>query len=134
MINSNQIITLPFHDICPADSNITLVSRKLSFPFKTRRIVASFALNTNCLLELRYVIGQGDAAPTATQPDGVDLLSLFGHVGYLTGDDSDFSIEHQFSVDTFPNYLKIYAINNDAFQHTILSFVEIEVLPFKGRE
>jgi len=131
MIEPGQIITIPFKGTCPANSNITLVSRKLSFPFLTRKITASFALNTNCLMELRYFIGSGSEAPTLNEPDGVDLLSLFGQVGYLTGDDSDFSIEHQFSVDTFPNFLKIYAVNSDAFEHTILSFIEIEVVEFK---
>ena len=82
-------------------------------------------------MELYYFISSGPEAPTSNEPDGVDLLSLFGQVGYLTGDDSDFSIEHQFSVDTFPNYLKIYAVNSDAFEHTILSSIEIEVMEFK---
>lgn len=131
MITHNQIITIPFHDICPANSNLTLVSKKISFPFSTRKIVASFALNTNCLLSLYYFISGGPEAPTSVPPDGVDLLSLFGNVGYLTGDDSDFSIDHEFIMDTFPNYLKIYAINSDGFDHTILSSIEIEVLPFK---
>jgi len=131
MISSNQIITVPFHSTVAANSNKTLVSRKLSFPFMTRKIIASFMLNTNNLLTLQYFISGSDAAPTTSPPDGVNLLSLFGHVGYITGDDSDFTLEHEFEIDTYPSYLKIYAVNSDAFEHTILSFVEIEVMEFK---
>jgi len=131
MISSNQIITVPFHSTVAANSNKTLVSRKLSFPFMTRNIIASFMLNTNNLLALHYFISGTDSAPTSEPPDGVNLLSLFGQVGYLVGDDSDFRINHEFSYDTFPSYLKIYAVNSDAFEHTILSFIEIEVMEFK---
>ena len=119
--------TIVFFDTVSANSRKTLVSQRISTPYRIRRIVASFALNTNRTLKLTFHVSQDDNAPTSSKPTDFSLLSEYGHVDYLAGDDEQKNVNNDFIVNYSGSYIKVHANNTDGFEHTIDCFVEIEI-------
>ncbi|MBA7551369.1 hypothetical protein ES705_43909 [subsurface metagenome] len=119
-------VTLPFAGSVAAGGELTLVSQRLNFTYTIQTLIASFALGTNRTLQLRYFLSYEDSAPAAGQPTGEDLLSIYGQVPYLVGDDERKDFPHEIQVRRAGTYLKIYGYNSDAFPHTIDAQIVID--------
>lgn len=119
-------VTLPFFGSVPAGGELTLVSQRLNFSYTIRTLIASFALGTDRTLQLRYFLSYEDSAPATGRPTGEDLLSIYGQVPYLVGDDERKEFPHEIPVPRAGSHLKIYGINSDAFAHTLDAQVVIE--------
>lgn len=119
-------ITVSFFGTCPASAETTLVSKQISTPYIVREISASFALNTNRLLQLEFFVSQDKDAPTSGKPNGMNILQEYGQVSYLTGDDEQKTIRCAAITAEAPSWLKVYANNTDTFDHTVDSQITIE--------
>jgi hypothetical protein len=118
---------ISFYGDCPAGTNITLVSERISNPFILDSISAHFPLNLAWTMHLKFFISPDPSAPTTEEPTGFNILAEYGQVDYLTGDDdSKFILTNAIS-PTSPTWLKIYAINSDAFDHTIDAQMKITI-------
>ncbi|MBA7482491.1 hypothetical protein ES707_17982 [subsurface metagenome] len=106
-----------------------MVSQRLNFPYTIQTLIASFALGTNRTLQLRYFLSYDDSAPAAGRPVGEDLLSIYGQVPYLVGDDERKEFPHEIQVLRAGTYLKIYGNNTDPFIHTIDAQIIIDTQP-----
>jgi len=126
MTNTTQ--TISFFGTVPANSNLTLVSKRITLPFRTKRIRASFAPGVQRLMKLYYFISQDPSAPTNEEPKGFNILSSLGQVNYLTGDDEFKDLAHEVENKESGAYIKIYAINSDSYDHTIDSQITIEFI------
>lgn len=120
--------TISFFGTVNASSNKTLVSQRISQKFKTKIIRASFAPGVERLMTLKYFISFDDSEPTTEEPQGTNLLKQIGQVPYITGDDEFKELPHETVTDTRNAYLKVYAENSDAFEHTIDTQITIEFL------
>lgn len=120
--------TLIFSGTCLANGELTLCSKRINFPFKTKKFVASFALGTDRTLQLRYFLSPDASEPTSGYPTGINILGLFGEDPYLIGDDEAKAIEHETVIDQVGYYIKVHAKNTDSFDHTVDAFVIIESL------
>ena len=129
--NLLQTITVPFKGTCLANSTVILVSERLTFPYRTERIISSFALNTNHTLHLIPYLSWDPSTPSTGLPSGSSLFSPYGQVEYLSGDDEHEEHIHQTLVKRFGSYLKIYANNIDSFDHTIDVQIQITVIEEK---
>ena len=125
---SNQLQTISFFGTVGAGVNLTLVSQRISLPFKTKKIRASFAPGVNRLMRLYFFISLDPTAPTLTPPQGVDILKSIGQVTYLTGDEEFKEIPHEVLYSSRGGYIKVYAVNSDVFEHTIDCQVTIEYI------
>lgn len=129
-----RLTTIAFHDTVDPLSKKTLVSKRITERFTVKRIRASFALNTNRTLKLRFFISYDRTAPTTKQPSGTNILTQLGQVDYIVGDGDvkDFPIE----IKEFRRgaYIKVYAENEDAYPHTIDVLITIEMLSGKPVE
>lgn len=121
-------VTISFFSSVIANKNKTLVSKHIDVPFRLRRIRASFAPGTNRLLLLRYFISPDKEAPTTLPINGFNPLGQIGQVDYLTGDDEYKDLPHQVDYLVKSGWVKVYAENQDAFQHTIDTQIVIELL------
>jgi len=121
-------VTIPFKGTCSANSELTLVSERLNFPYRTKKIIASFALNTNHTLQIVPILSYDPSAPASGRPIGQSLFSPYGQVDYLSGDDEHEEHIHEIYVTSIGSYLKIYANNFDVFDHTVDAQIHIEVL------
>ena len=119
-------VTLPFFGSVAAGGELTLVSQRLNFTYTIRSLIASFALGADRTLQLRYYLSYEDSAPTAGRPTGEDLLSIYGQVPYLVGDDERKEFPHEIQVPRAGSYIKVYGSNSDAFEHTLDAQVVIE--------
>lgn len=119
-------VTLPFFGSVAAGGELTLVSERLNFPYTIRRIISSFALGTNRTLQLRFFLSRDNTAPATGKPTGEDLLSIYGQVPYLVGDDEHKEFPHEIEVRRAGSYLKVYGSNSDSFAHTIDAQIVIE--------
>ena len=123
-----RLQTIAFFGAVTANTNKTLVSHRIDVPFKIKEIACSFAPGVNKLMNLEFYISPDDSEPTAKPLTGLNILASLGHVGYLTGDDE----RKEMKVETIPSnagqYLKVYANNNDAYDHTIDAQVTIELI------
>lgn len=120
--------TMIFSGNCSANGELTLASKRINFPFRTKKFVASFALGTNRTLQLRYFLSPDASEPTFGLPTGINILGLFGEDPYLIGDDEAKAIEHESEIKQRGYYIKVYAKNTDNFDHTVDAFVVIESL------
>lgn len=119
-------LTLPFNGSVPAGGELTLCSKRLTFPYTISQIIASFALGTNRTLQLRFFMSLDPECPATGRPTGLDLLSVYGEDAYLTGDDDQKSFPHEIEVRESGSYIKVYGNNTDTFPHTIDAQVVIE--------
>lgn len=125
----NQQQTISFFGTVGAGLNLTLVSQRISLPFRTKKIRASFAPGVNRLMRLYFFISLDPEAPTLTPPQGVDILKAIGQVTYITGDEEFKEVPHEVLNISRGAYIKVYAVNADAFEHTIDCQVTIEFIP-----
>ena len=123
-----QTVTVPFTGTCLSNDELTLVSKRLNFPYRTNKVVAAFALNTAHTLQLIPFISFDPSAPAAGRPSGQPLFSPYGQVEYLSGDDEHEEHVHQILVKRSGSYLKIYANNTDSFDHTVDAQIHITVI------
>lgn len=123
--------TIIFHGTCPASSNLTLCSNRISRPFKLLSINASFALNTNRLLKLYFYASFDPSTPSDSHPLGTNVLSEHSPTPYLVGDDDRKVLSHSWLVPESGSYLKVFAVNSDTFPHAIDAQCEIEELTSK---
>lgn len=120
--------TISFAGTCSANSEQTLVSPQISTPYMVRDITASFALNTNRLLQLDFYISPDPSDPSSGRPSGVSLMREYGQVEYIVGDNEQKFIKHETMMATHPSWLKVYANNTDFYDHTIDVIMTIEIL------
>ncbi|MCK9599471.1 MAG: hypothetical protein M0R06_10550 [Sphaerochaeta sp.] len=119
--------TVTFFGSCAANSSLVLSSSRISSPFTVRTIKASFALNTNRLLQLKFFISPDPSCPTTGEPTGFNILEEYGQVSYIVGDDEQKVLDHNAESQTFPKWLKVYAVNSDGFEHTVDVQITIEL-------
>ena len=120
--------TIIFSGTCAANSELTLVSKRIEFPFNLIKFVPSFALGTNKTLQLKLYISKDKVAPTTGTPSGINILGLFGEDPYVIGDDEQKSLDLMIEYKDSGYYIKVYANNTDNFGHTVDTFVIIESL------
>lgn len=128
MYKPPKIQTITFFGRVSASSKLTLLSKKITAPYKIKRIRAGFPSGTNRLNLLRYYITQSTDAPTANPPIGTNILLSIGQVDYVTGDDNIVDFEHEIINAEANTYVAVYAENQDVFEHTIETQVTIEFL------
>lgn len=114
-----DILTLPFNGSVERNASVVLVSQRVTFPFNIERIRVHFSLNTNKTVQIRCFVSPDSEAPVSGPPSGTNPLSPLGQVDYLVGDDETVELPYRALVDTGGYYLKIYAVNNDSYDHTV---------------
>ena len=125
--NLLQNITIPFHGLCLANSELTLVSQRLNFRYITKKIIVFFALNCNNTLEIIPFLIFDPTYTCDGKPTGTSLFSPYGQVDHLSGDDEHEEHIHETIINQLGTYLKIYANNIDAFDHTVVAQIQIQV-------
>ncbi len=110
---------VPFHGTCAAGSSVVLVSPRITTPFMLKNIAARFAQGCNNTLALRFFVGNDGDAPATGPPNGSSILKDYGQVDYIVGNDDSKNMEHDLEVHESGSYLKVYALNTDAFDHTV---------------
>ena len=123
-----RLSTISFFDTVVANSNKTLVSKRITQKFTIKRIRASFALNTNRTLKLRFFISATTEAPTTKEPEGLNVLKQLGQVDFIVGDDEVKEFPIEIREFTKGARIKIYAENTDSFKHTIDAQITIQLI------
>jgi len=114
-----KILTCSFFGTAAAGSEQILVSKRIGYPFKTSIIVCSFPTGTNRLLNLQFFVSPDSTDPLAGRCSGSNILESLGNVDYITGDSEQKTFSHEIVYTETPNWLKIRAVNNDFFDHTV---------------
>ncbi len=120
--------TVSFYGVCAATATLTLVSRRINQEYKIKEIAASFAPGADNLMTLRFFLAIDDQAPAAGAPSGVSMLQEHGQVDYVTGDDHVKKMKHEIVVKDRGSYLKVYAANADAFEHSVDVQITIDIV------
>lgn len=120
--------TVSFNGTCTAGASKVLVSKHIGHPYKVTRIRARFAQGCNNTLKLAFYMSPDNDAPAAAAPNGMSMLQGYGQVDYVVGNDDTKDMPHTLTVRESGTYLKVYAQNSDAFDHTIDSQITIEEL------
>lgn len=118
--------TVSFYGSCDARSSLVLVSPRITRPYHVIKIHAKFPGGANNLLKLRFYESPDDHAPASGAPSGVSLLADYGQVDYVVGDDDSKRLEHHLVVDTGGSFLKVYAVNDDFYEHDVDVQIMIE--------
>jgi len=126
---NSYLKTVSFYGTCLANSELTLISQRISTPYAVKNILAHFALNCARTLQLDFYISQDTDVPTIGRPGGFSLLGEYGQVNYVVGDDETKNLENHASSPTSPSWIKVYANNTDGFNHTVDVQIIIEIQP-----
>lgn len=120
--------TISFFGTVNANGEKTLVSQRINTPFNTKKVAISFPDGHNRLVQIKVFISQDQNAPTSGEPQGLNILQMLGSVPFVVGDNErkDFEVEKPYSQRG--GYIKMYAKNNDGFQHTMDAQITIELL------
>lgn len=124
--------TMMFAGTCAARSVLTLVSQRITRPFRTRQITIRFAPGCSNLMALTFFAAGDDQAPTTGKPSGISLLQDYGQVDSVRGDGVQIVLNHVIHAATGGVYLKIHASNTDWYDHAIDCDIEIEVEAEEG--
>jgi len=134
MEEKSRLVSIPFFSTVAASSNKTLVSKRITSAFRTHRVWTSFAPGTNRLLKLYFFISYDDSAPTTEQPKGTNILQTLGYTEYIVGEDEAKWFDLEVPQETRGAYLKVYAVNEDTYGHTIDAIVTIEIIEEEEEE
>lgn len=119
--------TVAFYGTVSARSGLTLVSDRIGHPYTVRRLMVTFAEGQQNLVLLRFFVSIDDAAPTTERPGGTNLLQEQGQVDYLVGDGVHKTLNHTLRVDEGNTWLKVYAVNDDFYDHAVDVQLEIDI-------
>jgi hypothetical protein len=111
--------TVSFSGLCDALSSKVLVSPRIARRFILKGIDARFAVGCENKLKLRFYYSRDDEAPTSGEPSGVSMLSDYGQVDYIVGDQDSKYLLHEVEVEEAGSYLKVYAVNDDYYDHAV---------------
>lgn len=114
-------MTLPLQlsgTVNPA-AQITLVSRRLSFPYIIDSLSVSFPIGADHLVRVTPLLSLDPSVSTAGPPPGNFLLSYCSPDVYILGDDASFFFPMNLHVPQRGTYLKCHLNNLDAFVHRI---------------
>ena len=78
-------------------------------------------------MKLYFYISYDTETPTDKAPEGVNLLSQFSKTPYLVGDAEDKTLPVEIEEFEKGAYIKIYAVNEDTYEHTIDAQITIEL-------
>jgi len=122
------VVTIPFLGTVAAGGELTLSSRRLTFPFRTKKLRVFFPLNTNRTTRVSFFLSPDDTCPTTGKPTGQNLFSPYSNIDYFVGDDELKEVEHVVEVKERGMFLKVYTLNTDSFPHTVDAQVMVEAL------
>jgi len=111
--------TVALFGSCPASGEITLATPRISMPYTVQKIKARFPQGCQNMLKLRFYVSPDADCPAVGKPNGHSMLSDYGQVDYIVGDQDSKSIEHETEVEESGSFLKVYAENSDTFVHAI---------------
>lgn len=96
-----------------------MASPRITHPYSVRGIDAKFASGCENLMSLRFYTSADDQAPTSGAPSGVSILADYGQVDYVVGDNDAKHLVHDVMVAEGGSFLKVYADNDDYFDHDV---------------
>jgi len=111
--------TINFTGTAPARERITLVSRRIAFPYQTREILVTFPAGCINLLQLSFHHSFDPYAPTTEPPADYSFLAENGQEGYVVGEAIQKRLFHVVECPEAGSYLKVHANNEDYYAHTI---------------
>jgi len=124
--------TVSFFGTCALRGELTLVSAQVSSPFRLVGSRLKFADGCGNQMRVEIVIGPDSDAPSSGRPNGTSVLSDYGQVRYVVGNDEVVVLHHDVVVSESPAWLKIYADNTDWYEHDVL--VQLFIQPLARKE
>lgn len=123
--------TVSFYGSCSARSELVLVSRRITSPFRLAKIHARFPDGCQNLMALSFFVSPDDQAPTSGAPTGLSLLAETGQVDYIVGNNDSKDMDHSADVRESGLFLKVHADNADYYDHDVDVQLTIEYPPFQ---
>lgn len=120
--------TISFVGTVAAGSEKVLSSRILGFPYTIERLKASFALNQNRQVQIRFFLSMDKEQPSSGFPTGSNLLLFSSTQPYCVGDDDSKDFCISVKSEDWPTWLKVHATNSDGFDHDIDCQITIDTL------
>lgn len=106
----------------------TEVSRRVSYPFRIRKIKIHFPIGCEYNVRVKVFISNDTHTADDIEPTGLDVFELLANNEPVRGNDEVLEIECDVRVRDRGKYIHVYALNTDVNSHNILSVVEIETL------
>ena len=118
--------TIPFADTVTASSEKTVSSKRIPFPFMFKKVNVFFEPGSELDVQIKVFVSSDDNCPATGEPSGTSIFIEYGQVDYLRGDAGWVAAEDERKVLEAGMYIKMYAKNNDTFDHYLTAVVEIE--------
>jgi len=121
-----QKLSLLFHDIVDANSEKTLSSDIIRFPFRTLTFRIKFTTNNPMMTRIKLFLSGDPTCPTTGEPTGTNLFAGYGATTYITGHNETVYLDHEIEIPERNTYIKMYALNNDTLEQDMLAIITIE--------
>jgi len=123
-----MIQTLHFFDTVDANSNKTVVSTHLRVPYWIKYHRVRFPEGTERKLKIYLYYSWDPETPTTQPPEGHNFLSDYAATPYIVGDGETVEGPDESLVREMGSWLKVYAVNEDSFEHTIDVDITIDMI------
>lgn len=118
--------TVSFYGSCAAGSVVTLCSQPITHPFRVKKIRAKFADGCVNAMRVEFILAGDKHAPATGRPNGISILSDYGQVDYVVGNNEVVELQHEVDVREGNTYVKVYADNRDFNAHDVLAQITID--------
>jgi hypothetical protein len=123
--------TVSFFGTVGAGAEKTLVSPRIGHPYKVIQVDVRFAQGCNNLLKMYSLVAIDNQESTSGLPNGHSVLSDYGQVNYVVGNDDTKRIKCSVLMQEGGSYLKVFGVNSDTVEHSMDCLIVIEEIERK---
>lgn len=122
-----QAVSITINDTINALTQKTLKSQHLQRTYTIKKARVHFALGQERLVRIRIIASIDDSIPTDQVPYGTNVLVQYTEKEYLVGNDTIIELELDYRVDTRSSWIKLHAVNNDYYRHSIIAEIILDM-------
>jgi hypothetical protein len=126
---TRHVAQIPFTATVGVTTQLTLVSNRITFKYKVTAVEIVFRDDTANALQIYVLVSNNTNTSTTTVPPDLNIFSTYSATPYFVGEGSIKKAECSvLAPDGYP-YVKVHAINLNAYTQTVNVTVTIEEVP-----
>lgn len=123
---TRRVATIPFKAAIGANTQLTIVSFRIPFPFKITHAEVTFRDDAANNLQVYILVANNRNTSTTGVPPDPNVFSQYSSTPYFIGEGVVQKADCNVQAPDGYYYLKVHGVNNNAYAQTINATVTIE--------